>query len=670
MGYEDGGAYRVYIPSKQEILVSRDVTFDETSHPTAETPKKPTTRFIDIPILYEPDEEEGQEEATAPSEVQEDPAPEDAEELQPAPPPTPPAQEEPTGDSQQSLDSATLDALTYYPNLRRSTRQTAGVAPDRLGFDTASVVIQSEVGNEHVTAPNSYAEAVIGTDADKWQASMQEEIDSLNDMGTWELTKLPKGRKAIKNRWVYSVKCDERGRPQRLRSRLVAKGYSQKPGIDFKEIFASVAKYSTVRITIALAAMKRWKRFGIDIKSAFLNSDLQEELYMEQPLGFIIEGKEAYVYKLLKAMYGLKQATRAWRTMFHAFLISIGFLSANSDVNLYILKGGEDGAVIILVVYVDDVHMTGNNIAKMNSIVSQMRQKFEIRVSEDVAHFLGFVIEETEEYIKVHHQPLVEKILQLFQMEDCNPVSTPLNIGTNLGLSEEKKKGDKEWDLKKHFQQLVGCLLHLSNTSRPDISYSATMLARYMHKPTKQHWRAAKHVLRYLKGIATLGICYKKGTEATLTGYSDSNWGSEVPSRKSIGGYLFMLASGAVTWRSKQQSLVAQSSVEAELIALSFAIRECLWLQKVLYDLMEEAATKSITISEDNQGCNAVVKNELVNGRTKHIDVKVQMVMDNVRRGIVKLEYLATSEMTADIFTKSLPRVKHTMFVGHMGMRS
>lgn len=247
-------------------------------------------------------------------------------------------------------------------------------------------------------------------------------------------------------------------------------------------------------------------------------------------------------------------------------------------------------------------------------------------------------------------------MLVFFGMKDCKPSRTPLPLGTCLNKPLTSVDGEHDAFVgTTPFQQLVGCLLHLSSTTRPDIAYAAGYLSRFMQNPTVLLWKAGKQVLRYLKGTRCLGIVYRnaddQGCDDQVVGFSDADRAQEKPLRKSISGYIFMFACGPISCRSKRQSMIAQGTLETEYIAIAFAILEALWIRKLGPLFPKESNISSLLIKEENQGCFSVAKNDTVNDRSKHIDVKYQMIMDNVKKGIMKLEYVPTDEMLADGLT-------------------
>lgn len=644
VGFCRGNAYRVFIPELGKVVSSQDVTFDERRifNPKDDAEKSSLVSFE----MNEQEEEylqDGVQESdmdgpvVEPHNIEADIAEDPEGEPDVAP-------------TQEGADDS-LEDITHYPQLRRSSRQTAGEPPERLGFENVCLVTESLLSVESPSVPFTFQQAMCSESQSEWISAMEDEIKSLTEKEVWTLVTLPKERKAVRTKWVFDIKFDGENKPTRYKARLVAKGFSQKAGVDYFEIFSPVCRYSTARFVIALSLHYGWNRVQLDVKTAFLNARLDEEIYVTQPEGYVKDGQEQCVYKLHKALYGLKQASRLWNKLLESFLTERGFESSWADPSLF--SNSNNGFVVLVVVYVDDLLVTGNSDAGIEHIISELKSAFTIRTCTDMGKFLGISIMKDAFGLKLHHKGMIERMLTFFNMVDCNPSSTPMPVGTNL-FSEVNAMDFCESE--KPFQQLLGALMHLSNTTRPDISYAVSYLSRSMHKPTNYAWNSAKGVLRYLKGTKSMGLRYKKQGGKSVMAFSDSDWGQERPERKSIGGYVFLFAGAAFSWKSKKQSVVAQSSVEAEYIALADTVREAQWIKKFERPFGSPKDLFEIAIGEDNQGCIALSDDRVVNNRSKHIDIKYQMIMDNVRKGLVGIIYIPTSEMTADIMTKALPR--------------
>lgn len=292
---------------------------------------------------------------------------------------------------------------------------------------------------------------------------MDEEIKAIVKNDTWELTTLPKGHKAIGVKWVYKTKRNAKGEIERHKARLVAKGYSQKAGIDYDEVFAHVARLETIRLIISLAAQNKWKIFQMDVKSAFLNGFLEEEVYIEQQLGYVVKGHEEKVLRLKKALYGLKQAPRAWNNRIDKYFQEKGFTKCQYEHALYVKE--KDGDILIVCLYVDDIIFTGSNPSLFEEFKRVMIKEFEMTDIGLMACYLGIEVKQNEEGIVISQESYANEILKKFKMNDCKPISTPVECGVKLSKHDEGEDIDPTF-----FKILVGSLRYLTCT-RPDILY-------------------------------------------------------------------------------------------------------------------------------------------------------------------------------------------------------
>ena len=507
--------------------------------------------------------------------------------------------------------------------------------------------------------PFSFNEAV---EEDCWKKAMEEEIHAIEKNDTWELTKLPPNQKAIGVKWVYKIKRTADGSVDRYKSRLVAKGYKQKYGVDYDEVYAPVARLDTVRLLISLAAHHKWKIYQLDVKSAFLNGVLEEEVYVEQPEGFQVQGEEDKVYRLKKALYGLKQAPRAWNSRIDNYLHQNGFQKCPYEHSVY-MKNGEKGEFLIICLYVDDLLFTGNNEAMFHEFKQSMFSEFEMTDNGLMSYFLGIEVKQESDGIYISQQRYMRDILKKFNMDKCNTVNTP--VATGLKLS---KGGEGEFVNSTVYKSLVGSLRYLTIT-RPDIVYGVGLVSRYMETPRESHWLAAKRILRYIRGTLNYGLFYNFGEDAKLFGYSDSDWGGDQDERKSTTGYVFFLGSTAFSWTSKKQSIVALSSCEAEYVAVASTVCEAIWLRNLLKSVCHPQV-ESTVIHVDNVSAIKLAKNPVQHGRSKHIDTRFHFLRDHVKQKTIELVYCHTKEQVADIFTKPLPIETFRLLREMLGMKA
>ncbi|CAA0825713.1 cysteine-rich RLK (RECEPTOR-like protein kinase) 8 [Striga hermonthica] len=345
-----------------------------------------------------------------------------------------------------------------------------------------------ETCNFDTMEPESFEAAVKEKE---WVKAMKEEIRMIEKNKTWELVDPPNNKEVIGVKWVYKTKLNPDGSIQKHKARLVAKGYSQLPGIDYNETFAPVARLDTIRALIALAAQKKWRIYQLDVKSTFLNGYLEEEIYVEQPQGFVTEGQENKVLKLKEALYGLKQAPRAWYNRIDDYFTSHGFKRSEIEPTLYIKTQGNDNKLIVSL-YVDDLIYTGNNEEMIKELKEDMMKTFEMTDLGQMSYFLGIEVNQEENGIFISQRKYTDNLLKRFKMDNCKPVATPMVANEKFSKDDGTPNADAST-----YRSLIGSLLYLTAT-RPDIMYATSLLSRFMQCPSQVHYGAAKRILRYL----------------------------------------------------------------------------------------------------------------------------------------------------------------------------
>ena len=398
--------------------------------------------------------------------------------------------------------------------------------------------------------------------------SIQEELDGIREKGTWRevpAETMSPGQRPLGSKWVFKIKRGADGEITRFKSRLVVKGYMQKAGIDFQEIFSPVGSASAFRVLVGLAAQQGLKIHQIDFKQAFLNGVLQEEVYLQPPEGVPIEGQGKVVLKLVKALYGLKQAPKEWHDLLKGSLIGMGFTQSLADPGVF-MRGS-----IILLLYVDDQLIFGREVEEIQSTILEIGKVFEITDMGPATFFLGVDILRLGSSISLSQKRYTAQLLEQYGSE-LEKMKRETSTPSEKPVSEESLSVRVD---QSKYASLVGALLYLAVWTRPDISYAVGKLTRSIAAPTAQNWIEAVRVLRYLRSTPEDGITFS-GVGGVI-GYCDSDYASE-PSRKSISGMVFLFGGGAVCWKSKQQPTVALSTCEAEFMAMNLACREALWL--------------------------------------------------------------------------------------------
>ncbi|CAJ2637750.1 unnamed protein product [Trifolium pratense] len=484
-----------------------------------------------------------------------------------------------------------------------------------------------------------------------WLEAMIDELKSIEKNKTWDLCKLPSEKRAIDVKWVYKVKQNPEGQVVKYKARLVAKGFLQKQGLDYDEVFSPVARHETIRLVIALACSRRWPLFHLDVKSAFLNGPLEEDVYVKQPPGFELKGKEDKVLKLNKALYGLKQAPRAWNKRIDQFFVVQGFVKCSVEYGVYV-KHSDNKHMLIICLYVDDLLVTGSSLAEIEDFKSQMKSEFEMTDLGKLTYFLGMELLYTAKGVILHQAKYATEILRKFEMLDCNSSVTPADTRLKLEIDENSDTVDPTI-----FRQLIGSLRYLCQT-RPDISYAVGYVSRFMSKPLKPHLLAAKRILRYINGTIHYGVLFpysKDSVKLELNGFSDADWCGDKVDRRSTSGYLFKFQNAPVSWCSKKQSVIALSSCEAEYVAGSLAACQANWLQSLLNE-MKIIDNITVMLKIDNKSAINLAKNPVSHGKSKHIETRFHFLRDQVNKGKLSLEYCSTDNQQADIMTKAVKR--------------
>ncbi|GJV36337.1 retrovirus-related pol polyprotein from transposon TNT 1-94 [Tanacetum coccineum] len=445
---------------------------------------------------------------------------------------------------------------------------------------------------------------------------------------------------------VYKLKKALYGLKQAPKAWLVAQGYNQQEGIDYDETYASIARLESIRILLAYACALDFKLFQMDVKSAFLNGFINEEVYVAQPPGFIDFEKLDHVYKLKKALYGLKQAPKAWYDRLKAFLIKHEYKMGMVDNTLFTKKKSSN--LIIVQIYVDDIIFGSTCQDMCDEFAKIMHDEFEMSMMGELNFFLGLQIKQMEDGIFFNQSKYIKEMLKKFGLEDSKPMKTPMSSDTKLTKDEECESVDST-----KYRGMIGSLLYLT-ASRPDIMFSVCLCARFQEAPKTSHLEAVKRIFRYIKGTTHLGLWYPKGTGIETVVYADSDHAGDYVDRKSTSGICTFVGCCLTSWFSKKQTALAISTTEAEYVSAGKACQQALWMKQALIDY--DVRLDDVPIMCDNKGAIDLSKNPVQHSRTKHIEIRHHFLRDNVQKGHISIEKVPSVDNIADILTKPLKR--------------
>ncbi|KAL4271878.1 hypothetical protein GQ457_13G029750 [Hibiscus cannabinus] len=572
MGFTHGvKGFRLWCLDTKKIICSRDVTFDESAilkKVTSSTPQQ---------VESTPKQVELQKTVISPT-------------IDDADSPTPVEEsEDEEVQTQEPLETPEPLAVT---RPRREIRKPARFT-DMVAY--ALPVVDDDI-------PVTYQEAMQSLESDKWKSAMDEEMQSLQKNNTWDLAHLPEGKRAIGCKWVFAKKDGSPSKKDvRYKARLVAKGYAQKEGIDYNEVFSPVVKHSSIRILLALVAQLNLELAQLDVKTAFLHGDLEEEIYMTQPEGYKDAGGKKWVCKLNKSLYGLKQSPRQWYKRFDSFMTRQRYTRSKYDHCVYLRKL-QDGSFIYLLLYVDDMLIASKSQQEIDKLKAQLNQEFEMKDLGEAKKILGMEISRDRRRGK-------------------------------LCLTQKQYLKKREYMAKVPYANAVGSLMYAMVCTRPDISQAVGVVSRCWFSVEQDE---------------SLG--------QFVVGYVDSDYAGDLDKRRSTTGYLFTLAKAPVSWRSTLQSTVALSTTEAEYMAVSEAVKEAIWLNGLMEDL--GVVQSHISLYCDSQSAIHLAKNQVYHSRTKHIDVRYHFVREIFEEGKILLQKIATAENPANMLTKVITSIK------------
>jgi hypothetical protein len=525
VGYsETSKAYRIYILVQKFIEVSRDVTFHE------ETTFR---RAKELPC-------DSKEQEASP--------------LDPSDSPLPDEQREETSEFPVDPSRDTIEFQLEIPPTKRKPAWCREILKEAEKHSAPKGTFRESKKPDKYSGLIAHLNTVIDSEpstfveASKhqvWKDAMNEEYDSILKNDVWTVVSRPHGKSVVTSKWIYKIKHATDGSIEKYKARFVAPGFSQKEGIDYDEIFAPVARYTSIIIIISPATVFGWKLHQMDVKTAFLNGEVEQEVYIEQPEGFVIHDKRSHVCKLKKALYGLKQAPRAWYGRIDSFLQSLGFSKSIANPNLYIKI--VQNHPVILVLYVDDLFLTGeeNLIAQTKR---ELSEEFEMKDLGLMHYFLGLEVWQKPGEIFLSQGKYAVDILRRFGMVDCKSMTTPM-ISNLKKLQDQVTGSDPEYPTL--YRQIIGSLMYLVHT-RPNICYAVNALSQFMCEPKHIHMVAVKHILRYVRGTIAYGLRYTASGGVMLHGFTDSDWMGSIVDRKSTSGYCFNLGLTMISWSSRK----------------------------------------------------------------------------------------------------------------------
>ncbi|BAB10876.1 polyprotein [Arabidopsis thaliana] len=506
------------------------------------------------------------------------------------------------------------------------------------------------------TIPTTVAQALKDPN---WRNAMSEEINAQMKNHTWDLVSPEEAKHVISCKWIFTLKYNVDGSIARYKARLVARGFNQQYGIDYSETFSPVIKSTTIRTVLEVAVKRNWSIHQVDINNAFLQGTLNEEVYVSQPPGFIDRDRPSHVCRLNKALYGLKQAPRAWYQELRRFLLQAGFVNSLADASLFIYN--RHNTFMYVLVYVDDIIIAGEN-ALVQAFNASLASRFSLKDLGPLSYFLGIEATRTSRGLHLMQRKYITDLLKKHNMLDTKPVSTPMSPTPKLSLLSGTALDDAT-----EYRTVLGSLQYLAFT-RPDIAFAVNRLSQFMHRPTNEHWQAAKRILRYLAGTKSHGIFLRSDTPLTIHAFSDADWGCDLDAYLSTNAYIVYFGGSPVSWSSKKQRSVARSSTEAEYRAVANTASELRWLCSLLLEMGISQTTVPV-IYCDNIGATYLCANPVFHSRMKHVALDYHFVRGYIQSGALRVSHVSTKDQLADALTKPLPRPRFTELNSKIGVQ-
>ena len=525
--------------------------------------------------------------------------------------------------------------------------------------------------------PRTLTDTVTHPDAASWIAAALVEIEAHLENGTWELAQLPLGRRAVGSCWVFKVKRRPDGSIDKYKGRIVVQGFSQVQGMHYNEVFASTAHMAAMRTVITMSAAEDLELNSVDVSTAFLNGNIDTEIYMKIPDGLSVEGDPGpgedpkhWVVCLLKGLYGIKQGPHIWALKLHLVLTEIGFEQTDCNHSVYVYRHSD--VCIMLPIHVDDLLLASNSRDALQFVKNKLGSHFKLHDLGPATSILGMKIvrNHATRTISLSQPGYTKLILNDFCMSDCNPSSTLMDEGTKLSVSMSPQTSEEKLHMKAvPYCKLVGKLLYLAVATCPDIAYVVSVLCRFIDNPGEAHWNAAKHILRYLKGLIDILLIYSGSLSPDLfTTFSDTDLGGNPDNSHSTGGFAICIGGGAVQWGSRLHPHVSLSSTELEYTTVSKVGCEVMWMRYLL-DAFGYDTLRSSPILIDNASAIQVAKHPEHQSTMKHVHCAYHWICHHVEQGDISVTHVPGSENPADIFMKPLGRIKFAKFCVMLGLR-
>ena len=531
----------------------------------------------------------------------------------------------------------------------RNTR-SKGIVNNTSSISYIDSAFLIDIGNAPI--PRTYKEAISSPEREEWLKACQDEMESHRENNTWQVMEnLPTDREVIGSRWVFTRKTNADGHVIQHKARLVAQGYSQRPGFDYDITYSPVVSLSTVRILVAIATKEKLHLHQMDVKAAYLHGRIDRDIFMKQPPGFISKSCPNGVCKLNKSLYGLKQSGRLWYERLKQELEKLNFKACIFEGCLFYHQTFN----IVIAVYVDDIILIGKDIANINYIKGKLSKSFSMKDMGQAKYILGIQINYDKENGKSQLclGSYLEKAINNLNIQNFTPYSLPIDKSTKLSITQcPSNENDKILMQKVPYAQSIGALNWLALTVRPDISYAVNYCAQFTANPGQEHWKQVKRIFGYLKKTKGFKLTYDANA-TEIEGYTDADLGGDPDNRRSTSGYIFLIAGGAVSWSSKKQSISAISTQESEYTAIEFGSREAIWITRIL-EFIGRPLSSPIIINSDNEAAIRAVKEPFMKGSLKQVETRIYAANDRYLKKYFNIKWIPSSRQIADLFTKGL----------------